>query len=160
PLNQVGTFPLPESQLDRFHMRISLGYPDARAERELLQGEDRGELMKGLEPAMAPGQLAALQTRVPHVHAAEALIDYVQSLVAHTRQVGRFRTGLSPRAGLALLRAAQAWALVDGRDAVIPEDVQAVFGAVAGHRLHPLPDEEGRSPGEHADLILAEVAIP
>ncbi|MEF8794374.1 AAA family ATPase [Thiohalorhabdus sp.] len=160
PLNQVGTFALPESQLDRFHMRLSLGFPDARAERELLQGEDRGELMKELEPAMEPGQLVDLQAHVPHVHAAEALIDYVQSLVAHTRQTGRFRTGLSPRAGLALLRAAQAWALVDGRDAVLPEDVQAVFGAVAGHRLHPLPDEEGRTPDEHADLILEEVAIP
>jgi MoxR-like ATPase len=160
PLNQVGTFPLPESQLDRFHMRISLGFPDARAERELLQGKDRGRLIQELEPAMAPGQLADLQARVPQVHAAPPLIDYVQLLVAHTRDVGRFRTGLSPRAGLALLRAAQAWTLVAGREAVLPEDVQAVFGAVAGHRLHPLPDEEGRSPAEHADLILEEVAIP
>ena len=160
PLTQVGTFPLPESQLDRFHMRISLGYPDARAERELLQGQDRGELMGGLAPALGPGQLAELQARVPAVHAAEALIDYIQALVAHTRDVGRFHTGLSPRAGLALLRAAQAWALVDGREAVLPEDVQAVFGAVAGHRLHPRPEEEGRSPGEHAALVLEEVAIP
>jgi MoxR-like ATPase len=160
PLTQVGTFPLPESQLDRFHMRISLGYPDARAERELLQGEDRAELMERLEPVLDPQRLEGLQRRVPEVHASGALIDYVQALVAHTRTVGRFRTGLSPRAGLALLRAAQAWALVDGREAVLPEDVQAVFGAVAGHRLHPLPEEEGRGPEEQTARLLEEVAVP
>jgi MoxR-like ATPase len=160
PLTQVGTFPLPESQLDRFHMRIALGYPDARAERELLQGEDRGQLMQRLEPALPAGELARLQARVPEVHAAPALIDYVQALVAQTRSAGRFHTGLSPRAGLALLRAAQAWALVDGREAVLPEDVQAVFAAVAGHRLHPLPEEEGHGPDEHAERLLTEVAIP
>ena len=160
PLTQVGTFPLPESQLDRFHMRISLGYPDARAERELLQGEDRAELMQRLQPVLDPQRLEGLQRRVPEVHASGALIDYVQALVTHTRTVGRFRTGLSPRAGLALLRAAQAWALVDGREAVLPEDVQAVFGPVAGHRLHPLPEEEGRGPEEQAGRLLAEVAVP
>ncbi|HKJ70709.1 MAG TPA: MoxR family ATPase [Gammaproteobacteria bacterium] len=160
PQTQVGTFPLPESQLDRFHMRIALGYPDARAERELLQGEDRADLLLRLEPALTPAELERLQQRVPQIHAADALVDYVQALVAHTRSVGRFRTGLSPRAGLALLRSAQAWALVDGREAVIPEDVQAVFGAVAGHRLHPLPEEEGRAAEEHAAGILEEVAIP
>jgi MoxR-like ATPase len=160
PLSQVGTFPLPESQLDRFLMRLSVGYPDARAERELLEGEDRAALVQRLEPVMTPADLAAVQEQVPAVHASAALLDYVQALLAHSRTVGRFRTGLSPRAGLALLRAAQAWALVDGRAAVLPEDVQAVFPAVAGHRLHPLPEAEGPSPAEHTEQLLREVAIP
>jgi MoxR-like ATPase len=160
PLSQIGTFPLPESQLDRFLMRLSLGYPDARAERELLEGEDRGALVERLTPVMDQRELAGLQQQVPAVHAAPALLDYVQALLAHTRTVGRFRTGLSPRAGLALLRAAQAWALLAGRDAVLPEDVQAVFPAVAGHRLHALPEEEGPTPVEHTETILGEVDVP
>jgi len=160
PLSQVGTFPLPESQLDRFLMRLSVGYPDARAERALLEGEDRAALVQRLEPVMTPADLAAVQAQVPAVHTSAALLDYVQALLAHSRTVGRFRTGLSPRAGLALLRAAQAWALVDGRAAVLPEDVQAVFPAVAGHRLHPLPESEGPSPVEHTEQLLREVAVP
>ncbi|MFA9460201.1 AAA family ATPase [Thiohalorhabdus sp. Cl-TMA] len=160
PLSQIGTFPLPESQLDRFLMRLSLGYPDTRAERELLEGEDRATLVQRLTTAMDTDTLDALQRAVPEVHASAALLDYVQALLTHTREVGRFRTGLSPRAGLALLRAAQAWALVDGRQAVLPEDVQAVFPAVAAHRLHPLPSEEGRSSLEHTAAVMDEVAIP
>ncbi|MFP4616060.1 MAG: AAA family ATPase [Thiohalorhabdus sp.] len=160
PLHQIGTFPLPESQLDRFLMRLTLGYPDVRAERELLEGEDRGALVQRLAPVMAPEDLASLQEAVSRVHAAPALLDYIQALLGHTREGGRFRSGLSPRAGLALLRAAQAWTLVDGREAVLPEDVQAVFPAVAGHRLHPAGSAEGPSGDAHAAAVLDEVAIP
>ncbi|KPV39690.1 AAA family ATPase [Thiohalorhabdus denitrificans] len=160
PLHQIGTFPLPESQLDRFLLRLTLGYPDARAERELLEGEDRGALVQRMAPVMAPEDLASLQEAVPRVHAAPPLLDYIQALLGHTREAGRFRSGLSPRAGLALLRAAQAWALVDGREAVLPEDVQAVFPAVAGHRLHPAGAAEGQSGDAHAAAVLDEVAIP
>jgi len=160
PLTQVGTFPLPESQLDRFHMRVSLGYPDPRAERELLQGQDRSELLRELDTVLPPQELEHLQQQVPAVHAADALIDYIQALLERTRAAGRFRAGLSPRAGLALLRGAQAWTLLDGREAVTPEDVQAVFPAVAGHRLHPVAEEEDRSAAEHTAALLEEVAIP
>ncbi len=160
PLTQVGTFPLPESQLDRFHMRISLGFPDPRSERELLEGQDRSELVPTLEPALEPAELADLQERVTRVHTSPALLDYIQHLLNHTRSDGRFRMGLSPRAGLTLLRVAQAWAFIDGREGVLPEDVQAVFPAVAGHRLHPIAFDEARTSDEDTAQLLAEVAIP
>jgi MoxR-like ATPase len=136
PLHQVGTFPLPESQLDRFLMRISLGYPDAKAERELLRGAERRELIAHLPPAMTPPQLKELQEAVPTMQVSDALLDYVQALIHHTRHSPRFTQGLSPRAGVAILRAAQAWALMEGRRQVLPEDVQATLPAVVGHRLH------------------------
>jgi MoxR-like ATPase len=136
PMHQVGTFPLPESQLDRFLMRISLGYPDAKAERELLRGEDRRAIITRLTPAMEPAQLAELQKAVPAMQVSDALIDYVQALINHTRLSPRFTQGLSPRAGVALLRAAQAWAMLEGRRQVLPEDVQAILPSVVGHRLH------------------------
>lgn len=161
PDSQLGTFPLPESQLDRFLMRLSLGYPDHSAERALLRGEERGELLRRLDsPALTPGQLQRLQAAAPRIHASDALLDYLQALLRHTRECGRFRHGLSPRAGLALLRTAQAWALVDDRGAVLPEDIQAVFVPVAGHRLEPRDDNGGEA---HEDLIretLEQVAIP
>jgi MoxR-like ATPase len=135
PRNQVGTFGLPESQLDRFLMRISLGYPDADAERALLAGGDRREMLSELEPSMDAITLQALQGGVDRVHVADVILDYVQSLVAATRNSPCWELGLSPRAGLALLRAARAWALIDGRMLVVPEDVQAVLPSVAGHRL-------------------------
>jgi len=135
PLQQVGTFPLPESQLDRFLMRIALGYPDREAERALLAGRDRREMLAELAPAMTPQELAATQEQVRTVHAAPALIDYVQALVAFSRRDPAFDIGLSPRAGLALLQGARAWALLAGRDHVVPEDVQAVLPYIAGHRL-------------------------
>lgn len=135
PSYHVGTFPLPESQLDRFLMRIELGYPNQRAERELLAGQSRHELLEDLSEQMPLDQLLALQRAVVKVYASPALLDYVQAIIAFTRQSGQYDSGLSPRAGLALLTAAKAWALMDSRDAVIPEDVQAVLSSVAGHRI-------------------------
>ena len=136
PLHQVGTFPLPESQLDRFLMCISLGYPDRAAERALLAGESRRDMLKTLQPVARPADLVSAQLAVKTVFASNALLDYVQALLAHTRGSGRYAEGLSPRAGLALLAAARAWAWLDGRDHLIPEDIQNVLPAVAGHRLH------------------------
>ena len=159
PAHQIGTFQLPESQLDRFLMRISLGYPDERAERELLRGEERRTLLSHLEPCMMPAELVALQLEVGAVHASDALLDYVQGLLGHTRESARFSHGLSPRAGLALMRAAQAWALLDGRPEVLPEDVQAVLGPVVEHRLRSLADHPGR-PGGIARQLIDAVPIP
>ncbi len=158
PAFQVGTFPLPESQLDRFLMRIELGYPDAQAERALLQGKDRRTLMAGLQPALPPQALESLQQAASAVFASEALLDYVQALLAYTRHSPRYVSGLSPRAALALLHAAQAWALIEGRDAVLPEDVQAVLPAVAGHRLHG----SGEFSGEAGPTLIAHLraAVP
>jgi MoxR-like ATPase len=144
PLHQVGTFPLPESQLDRFLMCISLGYPDRAAERALLAGESRRDMLKTLKPVARPADLVSAQLAVKTVFASPALLDYVQALLAHTRASGKFSEGLSPRAGLALLQAARAWAWLDGRDHVIPEDIQNVLPAVAGHRLHAAQREGGR----------------
>ena len=135
PSCHIGTFPLPESQLDRFLMRIELGYPDHRAERELLDGQSRHELLDKLPVQMPVEQLLTLQQAVSSVYASPALLDYLQAIIDFTRQADQYHCGLSPRAGLALLTAAKAWALMAGRDAVIPEDVQAVLPAVAGHRI-------------------------
>ena len=136
PLSQVGTFPLPESQLDRFLMCISLGYPDRAAERALLAGEARRDMLKALPAVARPADLVAAQAEVKKVFVSAALLDYVQALMGHTRASGKYAEGLSPRGGLALLAAARAWAWMDGRNHVIPEDVQNVMPAVAGHRLH------------------------
>jgi len=135
PQDQVGTFPLPESQLDRFLMRVHLGYPAAAAERELLSGIDRRDLVKSLNTITTPESLKQLQQSVLDVHVSPALLDYVQALVAHTRRAPGLNAGLSPRAAIGLLRAARAWALVHGRSAVIPEHVQAIFPAVVEHRV-------------------------
>jgi len=159
PLHQVGTFPLPESQLDRFLMRLHLGYPDARAERELLKGQERRDLITRLEPAMSAAQLLALQQAVPAMPVSDALLDYVQALVAHTRLSPRYAQGLSPRAGLAVLRGAQAWSLMHGRRQVLPEDVQAVLPAVVGHRLHGTGESQKGGFDAATDLLTA-VAIP
>ena len=159
PQNQVGTFPLPESQLDRFLMRLQLGYPDAKAERELLRGEERRDLLPALEPAIDAPRLMALQAAVPQVGVSDALLDYVQALVAHTRQSPKYAQGLSPRAGLAVLRAAQAWAMMQGRTQVLPEDVQAILPAVVGHRLHGA-GESARGGFDAAADLLTAVAIP
>jgi MoxR-like ATPase len=157
PSHQIGTFPLPESQLDRFLMRIEIGYPDAEAERILLLGDDRRKLLNDLQPVINPEQLQALQQEVAKVHLSPPLIDYVQNILAYTRESGLYYFGLSPRAGLALLRASQAWALIDQRDLVVPEDVQAVLPSVAKHRLQAR-GEQG-SLDIIADLIT-QVAIP
>lgn len=134
PQHQLGTFPLPESQLDRFLMCISLGYPDRAAERALLEGQPRRDLLRRLNAVASPADLLTAQAEVARVHASPALLDYVQALLAASRGA-RYAEGLSPRAGLALLAAARAWAWLDGRGHVIPEDVQNVLPAVAGHRL-------------------------
>jgi len=158
PSEQVGTFPLPESQLDRFLMRIELGYPDRAAERALLSGTDRRELLAALGPCMTPAELVALQAEAQKVHAAPALLDYVQALVEHTRRSPHFSAGLSPRAALALLHSARAWALIEGRDKVIPEDVQAVLPGVAGHRLRPAHDAAQRI--DLQAMLVSAVPIP
>ncbi len=159
PHHLVGTFPLPESQLDRFLMCVTLGYPDRNAERALLKGRDRRELLESLAPVMDATQLAALQREVAHVHAADALLDYLQSLVEATRTSGEFAEGLSPRAGLSWLAAARAWALLNERDMVLPEDVQAVAIPVAAHRLTPARDSAESREGLVRRLIES-VPIP
>ena len=133
----VGTFPLPESQLDRFLMRISLGYPDYQSERKLLLGESRLDLLKKLEPVIPSKTLLEMQSQVPGVHVSEAILDYVQSIIAGSRSGSHHYLGLSPRAGISLVRAAQAFAITEGRDMVLPEDIQAVSGNVLEHRLDP-----------------------
>lgn len=158
PTNQVGTFPLPESQLDRFLMRIHLGYPDHGAERALLMGEDRRQILERQQPVVTPDELSLLQRTARSITVAERLVDYVQALLANTRHNPELSGGLSPRAGLGLIAASRAWALTDGRDHVLPEDVQAVFPYVAGHRLHLAAD--GRSaPSEALERILRAVAV-
>jgi MoxR-like ATPase len=155
PHDQAGTFALPDSQLDRFLMCLGLGFPAPGVERELLAGTDRRELLQRMRPAIETGVLLALQQQVAKVHVAPALMDYVQALIAYTRGHAGFRQGLSPRAAIALLRAARAWALIANRDAVIPEDVQAVLVAVVEHRLR------GRDfPMSAGARLLEAVPIP
>jgi MoxR-like ATPase len=160
PVNQIGTYPLPESQLDRFLMRIQLGYPDAQAERGLLSGIDRRDLVSKLMPQMETAELAALQQQVKQVFVSPALLDYVQAVLRHTRESARYVHGLSPRAGLALLAAARAWALLDGRTAVIPEDIQAVLPGVTSHRLQSVHDTQASDGEKLARELIAAVAIP
>ncbi len=158
PQHQIGTFPLPESQLDRFLMRIELGVPGRSAERTMLLGQDRRELLRKVEPVMPRDALIEIQAGVRKVHTSPALLDYLQDLLDATRR--RHRTGLSPRAGLALLHTAQSWALMQGRDMVLPEDLQAVGVAVMAHRLGQ--DLESTEPSGRAlaQSILREVAVP
>jgi len=160
PLHQAGTFPLPESQLDRFLLRIQMGYPDAQAERGLLSGVDRRELIAGLSPQMESAELLALQQRVKQVFVSPALLDYLQAILRHTREAARYTHGLSPRAGLALLSAARAWALLDERDAVIPEDVQAVLPGVVSHRLQAAGEYQKHNSDTLARELIEAVAIP
>jgi MoxR-like ATPase len=160
PSYQLGTYPLPESQLDRFLMRIELGYPSVELERELLRGRDRRQLLAGLAPLLDAVTLKVLQQHVPAVHVAEPLLDYVQALVRHTRASGHFEAGLSPRAAIALLHASQAWALLHGRPGVVPEDVQAVLRAVAGHRLELRTAVDGSHAANLDRLLLEAVAVP
>jgi MoxR-like ATPase len=158
PSEQVGTFPLPESQLDRFMMRIELGYPDREAERSLLSGTDRRDLLATLDPCIVPAELVELQLATQKIHVAAALLDYVQAIVEHTRRSPHYVTGLSPRAALALVHCARAWALLEGRDKVIPEDVQAILPGVAAHRLRPAQDSARRM--DVGAQLLSAVPIP
>ncbi len=160
PSHQVGTFPLPESQLDRFLMRIHLGYPDADAERELLEGRERRDMIHDLPPAISPQDLADLQQQVRSVGTAPALLDYLQALLAYTRSSTDYISGLSPRAGLYLLNAGRAWAFMDGRNKVLPEDLQAVLPGVVGHRLCPINGYASLSGMDLSQHLIEEVAIP
>jgi MoxR-like ATPase len=157
PVDLSGTFPLPDSQLDRFLLRLALGYPNPESERELLRGTDRRHLIAQATACLDDNQVRALRDAVSQVHASEALIQYVQALLARSRQHTGVRVGLSPRAGLALLRAAKAHALLLGRGHVVPEDVQTLFIAVAGHRL--VPEAEASSGPALARAILQTVPV-
>ncbi|MBS0212639.1 MAG: MoxR family ATPase [Proteobacteria bacterium] len=157
PLDLAGTFPLPDSQLDRFLLRLTLGYPDSRAEREMLAGEDRRELIAQVRPRIDAAGVQALCKTVRAVHASDALLDYVQRLLEQSRRQAGVKVGLSPRAGLALLQAARAHALIAGRGHVLPDDVQSLFVEIASHRLAP-DGEDGH--GERlAKDILRAVAV-
>lgn len=156
PVEQGGTYPLPESQLDRFLMRLHLGYPDPRAERELLEGEDRRALTDRMTPHLTERDLKTLQDGVERVSTSPALLDYIQRLLEQSRRTPGLMYGLSPRAGLGLLRAAKAWALMEGRHHVLPDDIQAVFPAVAGHRLEQ--GEAGKGP-ERVRELLSSVSV-
>ena len=155
PAHQIGTFPLPESQLDRFLLRIRLGYPDRAAERALLMGEDRRELLERQPAVASPAALVELQHAAQRVHVSEPLVDYVQALLGTTRNSPELVSGLSPRAGLGLLAAARAWALLDGRDHVVPDDVQTLFPHVAAHRLHLAGDGRPAPPATLVRLMQA-----
>ncbi len=144
PVDLAGTFPLPDSQLDRFLLRVRLGYPGADAEREMLAGGDRRDLIAQAKPQLSSADLLSLRDSVAHVHCSEALIAYVQALLAESRRHKGVRVGLSPRAGLALLQGARAHALISGRVHALPEDVQALFLEVAAHRLVPEAESESR----------------
>ena len=159
PHDQLGTYALPESQLDRFHMRISLGYPDRAAERELLRGADRRDMVDNLQAVLTPHELLELQQQVMKVHAAEPLLNYLQDLMAATRSGRWFLQGLSPRAGIAVMRAAKAQAFVNHRDYVAPDDIAAVLPQTAAHRLIPVSNA-GRGALEQVRAMLAAVPLP
>lgn len=158
PLSQSGTYPLPESQLDRFLMRLSLGYPDAAAERRLLAGENAQQQLANLAQCISPEQLMKIQHAVDQVHTSAQLLDYVQRLIAYTRSQPGFAVGLSPRGALALVRGAKAWALMNGRGHVVPEDIQIILPPVVEHRLQTGPDHSGDS-GALIEQLLRKVAV-
>lgn len=161
PAEQVGTYPLPESQLDRFLMRLSMGYPDRAFERELLTGGDRRALLATLEPVLNTTSLQAIQSKVSDVYVAEPLLDYLQNLVEHSRADAQLVNGVSPRAALMLLQAARAWALVNHEDAVTPQHLQTVFGPVINHRLKFRHIGGADLPAlSVADHLLSAVPIP
>ena len=159
PTDQLGTYPLPESQLDRFLMCITIGYPDRASERALLAGQDKRDAIRGLAPVMTPAQLVQAQQEVLKVHASDALLDYLQALIAETRSGRWFQEGLSPRAGIAVLRAAKARALQSRRDYVAPDDVQAILPQAIAHRLVPVAGA-GRGRREQVRAMIEAVAVP
>jgi MoxR-like ATPase len=160
PHEQLGTFALPESQLDRFLMRVTLGYPDAAHERELLRNGARRDLLQAIPPALKPDGVIELQSIVRNVFISDALLDYAQALVARTRERADLKLGLSPRAGQGLMRAAQAWAYIAGRNAVLPDDLQAVFPAVASHRLERRDASLGTGGAGIATELIRAVPVP
>lgn len=159
PSHQIGTFPLPESQLDRFLMRICLGYPPEHEERELLSGPDRRASLQTIEPVTGKEQIAELRDAADDVHVSEALLDYTQALVRFTREASELEAGLSPRAAVDLMRVARCWALIGGHDGVRPEDIKAVFPAVASHRLRSRNDAS-QPPPDIAAFVLQSVPVP
>ncbi|MFB3101508.1 MAG: AAA family ATPase [Gammaproteobacteria bacterium] len=160
PSTQVGTFPLPESQLDRFAMRIKLGYPDNEAERELLKGSDRRQLLKHITPVIDSEQLIAMQGQAESIHVSEALLDYLQDLLEFSRRSADYTNGLSPRAGLAVLRCARAWALIHGHPQVLPEDIQQVLPSIISHRLNRVQDNGRATEEDNATHLIKQVPIP
>ncbi len=160
PSNQVGTFPLPESQLDRFTMRIELGYPDNEAERELLKGTDRRELLKHITPVIDSEQLITMQAQADCIHVSEALLDYLQDLLEYSRSSADYTNGLSPRAGLAVLRCARAWALIHGHPQVLPEDIQQVLPSIIAHRLNSVENNGQLTQKANAAHLIKQVPIP
>jgi MoxR-like ATPase len=160
PTHQIGTFPLPESQLDRFLMCLHLGYPDHKAEKELLRGKDRRQMLSSIKPIMTTDELIEIQLAASNIHASDAILDYLQSILDFTRNRPEFVLGLSPRSGLALLSAAKAWALVHDKDEIIPEDIQAVLPAVTRHRLFSSSTEETNHIDSLPQFLIDEVEIP
>lgn len=159
PGNQAGTFPLPESQLDRFLMRIELGYPDPRAERQLLEEQDRRVLISSMPGVISLRDLRTLQAECRQVKASEALLDYVQRIVAYTRETSSFAHGLSPRGAMALLSCAKSWAFIEDRSFVVPEDIQAVLPSVVEHRLRVTADHVEHRSGSIAERMLANIDV-
>ena len=159
PLEQSGTFPLPESQLDRFLMRIELGYPGREAEKELLKQGEIKQVLSGTESCLKFGDVLTIQEQIGEVHLSDALLEYVQDILDFTRASPHFYVGLSPRAGLALLRATQSWAFLHGRDHALPEDLQTVLPWVVGHRLRS-KDDLSEIPRDKLTTLLMEVPIP
>ncbi|MCK4833410.1 MAG: MoxR family ATPase [Gammaproteobacteria bacterium] len=159
PTHQIGTYPLPESQLDRFLMRIDLGYPDREAERQLLEGEDRRTIIMKLDPVFNNEQLFKAQQLAANLHVSPAILDYIQAILEFTRQTSAFEFGLSPRGGLALLNAARAYALIDGHKYVLPEHVQTILPAVANHRLPVHMDTSSKQLMPAAQYIMESVSI-
>jgi MoxR-like ATPase len=159
PLELAGTFPLPESQLDRFLLRIELGYPDRISEQDLLRGGGTSRQLASIRPRLTPDQIIRFQQRAIEVHVSDALVEYIQNLLDFTRSSAIFHMGLSPRAGLYLLRAARSWALLNGRNFVVPEDVQKILPSVAGHRLRRA-DGQGELGREELINLLLTVPVP
>jgi MoxR-like ATPase len=160
PHEQLGTFALPESQLDRFLMRVTLGYPDSAHERELLRGGERREMLARIASALTPDTVIRIQSYVRAVYVSDAVLDYAQALIARTRERMDLKLGLSPRAGQGLIRAAQAWTYLENRSAVLPDDLQAVLPAVVSHRLErrePTGIDDGRT---LADELIRAVPVP
>jgi MoxR-like ATPase len=160
PTYQIGTFPLPESQLDRFLMRIRLGYPGQVLERELLKGDDRRDMLSRAEPAVSPELILRLHQDVISVFTSDAVLDYLQAIVRFTREHPELESGLSPRAAIALMRGAQAWALIHHRNSVVPEDVQAVLPSVVGHRLQASHEVTHKNTDQISEELLTDVPIP
>ena len=159
PTSFAGTYPLPESQLDRFLMRLKIGYPDPSAERELLQSTETRATMDDLKQCLSAEDVSSLHEQINQVHATDSLLDYVQRLIAYTRQDDKFSFGLSPRGAISLIRSAKTWALMENRQHVLPEDVQMVLPAVTDHRLRAVSDSSGRHGEEYSQRLLSEVDI-